>query len=149
MKIIDTYILYRIIRQLSTPFKDWKMYKDGVIDDEGNFIIPKEQRTREQNSFSYFDLLILNLKKIISKVPGGSSRIATYAAALYLLREGHNAKAENFIVEEWIDEARKMIYEDDAPAGPPANNMSGGHVKGFDPVMGMVTRKKKRLHKKD
>ncbi len=41
----------------------------------------------QQPSFGYFDLISMNLKKLLGKLPGGQSAIASYAAALLLLRE--------------------------------------------------------------
>jgi hypothetical protein len=85
---IDTYVLYTIVRRLAQPFHEWKAYKLGVIDDKGTFLIDKADRTPEQyRSLTYLDVFVMNLKKILSKVPAGNNRIVTYAAALWLLRE--------------------------------------------------------------
>ena len=85
---VDFYVLYSIVKRLSTPFTEWKAYKVGLIDDKGNFLIDKDKRTDEQkSSMTYFDIFVMNLKKILQKIPGGNSKIATYAAALWLLRE--------------------------------------------------------------
>jgi hypothetical protein len=58
---------------------------------------------------------------LIAKVPGGSSRIATLAAALYLLREDKN----QFDLDKYITEA-KLLFEEDG--GVPANNMGDGKI---------------------
>jgi hypothetical protein len=36
--------------------------------------------------------MILKLKKLLAKVPGGQSKLASYAAALWLIKEQHNIK---------------------------------------------------------
>ena len=41
----------------------------------------------EKNAYGYFDRMVVNLKRLLAKIPGGQSRIANYAAALLLLRE--------------------------------------------------------------
>lgn len=130
--IVDTYMLYRFIRGLTTPFKDLKLAKLGLIDDDGEWIVPEKDRTPEQRGgYTYYDVLILNLKKLIAKVPFGATRIATFAAALYLLKEGHRVETNgDFLTERlaaYHDQAQLMI-EDVAAGGAPTNNMGGGQI---------------------
>lgn len=85
---VDTYVLYSIVKKLATPFTDWKAYKLGVINDKGDFLIPKKDRTDEQYySLSYLDIFVMNLKKLLQRIPGGNNKFITYGAALWLLRE--------------------------------------------------------------
>jgi len=85
---VDTYVLYSLIKRIAKPFKDWKAYKLGVIDERGNILIPKDKRTDEQyKSLTYLDIFVMNFKKLLQKVPGLNNKYVTYAAALYLLRE--------------------------------------------------------------
>lgn len=126
----------------------------GVIDDQGNFLISKDQRTHEQlSSYTYLDVLVLNLKKIIALAPGGSTRIATLGAALYLMREGkprtETAAAqlgEQFDLSEAIADGQKYLKEDEG-GGVPANNMGGGQIadkkKGLPYVKGKSVLKRK------
>src|SRR5690606_1232554 len=98
-------------------------YKIGLIDDKGNFLVRKNQRTPEQqNELSYFDMLVLNLKKLLSKVPYANSRIVTYAAALFLIREGYEVSNESQVdtlTEEFVNEMEAAV---------PANNISSGNI---------------------
>jgi hypothetical protein len=88
VSIFNTVIVYQFIKRLVQPFTEWKAFKLGVIDHDGNFLIPKDKRTPDQKaSIGYFDIVVANLKKLLARLPGGSSRIATFAAALMLLRE--------------------------------------------------------------
>lgn len=41
----------------------------------------------QQKSYTLFHRLVFNIKRLIEKVPGGKSKIGTYAAALFLMRE--------------------------------------------------------------
>jgi len=85
---VDTYILYSLIKRIAKPFKDWKAYKLGVIDERGNILIPKDKRNDEQyKSLTYLDIFVMNFKKLLQKVPSLNNKYVTYAAALYLLRE--------------------------------------------------------------
>ena len=86
--VVDLFLIYQFIKRLVTPFDKWDAYKAGVIDKDGKVILPKKDRTPEQNkSWGYYDIMIANLKKLLAKVPGGRTRLASYAAALLLLRE--------------------------------------------------------------
>jgi len=94
-------MLFEFLRKLTNSYVDWDAYKSGVIDEEGNFLIPKDKRTSEERkSISKFDTVILNLRKTLAKIPGGSSRIATFAAALYLLKEDREHIDETYLEEE-------------------------------------------------
>lgn len=111
---IDTYTLYNIVRRLATPFTEWKAYKLGVIDDKGKIILPKKERTSEQYyALTYLDIFVMNLKKILQKVPGLNNRYLTYAAALYLLKEDRFVRYD-------------LITEDGTPI--PANTSSGDGI---------------------
>ena len=142
--VVDIYLVYQFLRRLATPFTKWEAFKTGVIDKEGKVLIPKNKRSPEQQrSFKVFDVMILKLKRLLGKIPGGKSRIASYAAALWLIREYDESKSEEQILSEDVDylkyiqyvrnerfsRFRKMI--EDAPA----NAMSGGGVATFDPIL--------------
>lgn len=120
-----------------TPFNKWKAYETGVIDEEGNIIVPQEDRTPEQKrSFKMFDLLVLNIKKMLGKVPGGKSRIATYAAALMLLREGDELQGvpEGELFEKILVYMEdKILIEMDLDEDAPVNSAGdGSNVAGLD-----------------
>jgi hypothetical protein len=85
----DLYYTYKFIKLLVTPWKDTEAYKLGIIDDKGKVLIrPSKFTTSQQkDAYTFFNRLVFNIKRLIEKVPGGSSRIASYAAALYLLKE--------------------------------------------------------------
>lgn len=95
--LVDLYIVYRILRKLTTPFDEWEAYKQGVIDAEGNIIKKPDDRNTfdEKDSLTTLDVLILNLKKILSKLPFGKTKLASYGAALFLIKEEKNLTEEN------------------------------------------------------
>lgn len=87
-RVLDLFLIYQFLRRLVTPFNRWDAFKTGVIDARGQVITKKDDRTAEQNrSWGYYDRLLANLKKLLEKIPGGRTRIASFAAALLLLRE--------------------------------------------------------------
>jgi hypothetical protein len=88
LNTVDLYITYEFLRRLVAPFAEWEAFKLGVIDADGNILVNKKKRTQEQkNSFGKFDLLVLKLKKLLAKVPGGNTKLASWAAALLLIKE--------------------------------------------------------------
>lgn len=85
----DLYYTYKFIRLLTTKWEDTDAFKLGIIDNRGKVLIrPLQFKTSEQkDAYTFFNRLVFNIKRLLEKVPGGSSRIASYAAALYLLKE--------------------------------------------------------------
>ena len=106
--IVDLFLVYQFLKRLTTPFKDWPAYAQGIIDAEGAILKKRKdlKTVKEREAFGTFDLMILKLKKLLAKVPGGQTRIATYAAALWLIKE-HDEIASNGdnLTEEYIEES--------------------------------------------
>ncbi len=113
----DLYLVYQFLRRLTTPFVEWDAYKLGIIDDQGNILKKKDQRKtqEEKDSLRTFDLMILKLKKLLAKVPGGESKLASYAAALWLIREWNefsdSSTLTEDISEEVLDESIELFYD--------------------------------------
>lgn len=115
--LVDLFLVYQFIRRLATPFKEWEAYKLGIIDENGNVL--KKRRdlklVKERDAFGIFDVMILNLKKLLAKVPGGSTRLASYAAALYLIREWKHFSNESLLNEDVSDdqilESTRLFYD--------------------------------------
>lgn len=88
MGALDTWIVYRFIRMLVTPFDETDAFKLGVIDASGKLKIQTKNMTDpQQATYTLFNRLVFNIKRLIEKLPGGKSKLGTYAAALFLLRE--------------------------------------------------------------
>ena len=94
-RAVDLFVTYRFIKLLTTPFNKTDAYKFGIIDDKGNRIRednstrPKVELTTSQlkNSYTVLHKLVFNIKKIFSKLPLLKTKIGTYAAALFLLKD--------------------------------------------------------------
>jgi hypothetical protein len=109
--IVDLYLVYQFLKRLTMSFDAWPSFKTGVINDKGEILIKKKDRTREQNdSFGKFDLMILKLKKLLAKIPGGSSKLASYAAALWLIKE-NNEYADEALMEQQLMSYMNYIKE--------------------------------------
>lgn len=124
IRAVDAYLVYQTVKRLTTPFKNWDAYKAGIIDDKGNVLKKRSSLTsQEQEVWGYFDILTANLKKILSKLPGGSSRLATIAAAAYLLRE-HKESSQP------LDEEKLKNYVSSLVEEAPANVVGSGNIAG-------------------
>lgn len=91
-KVVDLFFVFMFLKRLVTPFKNWKAYKLGIIDDDGKIIKKKtERRTQqEKDALTKFDLMVLKLKRLLGKLPFGKTTLASYAAALWFIKEGAN-----------------------------------------------------------
>ena len=94
-RAIDLFVTYRFLKLLTTPFEKQDAYKFGIIDEKGNRI-KKPNSTKPEvelattelkNSYTILHKLVFNIKKIFNKVPGLRTKVGTYAAALFLLKD--------------------------------------------------------------
>ena len=91
----NIFFVYTFIKRLATPFSSTKAFELGIIDKNGKILKKRSKlKTKEEKeSYTLTDTLVFNLKKILAKVPGGSTKFATFVAALFLLKEENkNAK---------------------------------------------------------
>ena len=94
-RAVDLFVTYRFLKLLTTPFNKQEAYKLGVIDKDGNRILQDKSTkpavelstTALKNSYTILHKLVFNIKKIFNKVPGLRSKVGTYAAALFLLKD--------------------------------------------------------------
>lgn len=127
---VDLFALYTIVRRLATPFSDWQAFKVGLIDDKGNFLVDKNNRNEEQKkALTYLDIFVLNLKKVMQKVPGGNSKLLTYAGALWLLKEA-------------------IVEEDGGAPGNFANTSTSNVARSSQKEAGAFKKAKKILNRK-
>jgi len=137
--VVDLYIIYQFLKRLTTPFNEWPAFEQGIIDERGTLLKKRLQRKTqaELNAFSTFDLMILKLKRLLEKIPGGKTRLASYAAALFLVKEDWEHKTETRILTEsndtYIDYLR--LYKLDTYARAleemPTNSAGSGAIAGM------------------
>jgi len=87
-KAADTVYAFRFIRMLVLDWKDWDAYKVGIIDENGKRDKSvKIDNLEKSSTWTPFIRLCANIKRLVSKAPGGGSRLGSFAAALYLIKE--------------------------------------------------------------
>ncbi len=102
-RAVDLFVTYRFLKLLTTPFEKTDAFKLGIIDKNGHRVrLPKstkpavELTTSElKNSYTILHKLIFNIKKLFAKVPGLRTKVGTYAAALFLLKDTFKEHVED------------------------------------------------------
>ena len=94
-RAVDLFVTYRFLKLLTTPFEKMDAYRLGIIDENGNRIL-KDKSTKPavelstselKNAYTILHKLVFNIKKIFNKIPGLRTKVGTYAAALFLLKD--------------------------------------------------------------
>ena len=124
-RAIDLFVTYRFIKLLVTPFKDTDAFKLGIIDEKGNRVMPPPVRgvrqtkpaplrtTEEKSAYTILHKLVFNIKKIFGKVPGLRTKLGTYAAALFLLKDTFKESVDDPDVfeKEFMKYLKEQGYE--------------------------------------
>ena len=126
-RAIDLFVTYRFIKLLVTPFEKTDAYRLGIIDENGNRIMPPPvggvrqtkptplRTTDEKNAYTILHKLVFNIKKIFAKVPGLRTKLGTYAAALFLLKDTFKESVDDPDVfeKEFMKYLKEQGYEID------------------------------------
>jgi len=89
----DLVYTFRFIRLLVMKWENWDAYKLGIIDENGKRIKNAKIDTDEKkSSYTPFIRLAANVKRLLGKIPGGGSRLGSFAAALYLIKEKYDLR---------------------------------------------------------
>ena len=94
-RAIDLFVTYRFIKLLTTPFEKTDAFKLGIIDKDGNRLPKKLYKIDERNAYTVLHKLVFNIKKLFQKVPGLRTKVGTYAAALFLLKDTFKEHVED------------------------------------------------------
>ena len=124
-RAIDLFVTYRFIKLLVTPFDKTPAFKLGIIDKDGNRLkeksvargmVPTQLNTIEEKSaYTILHKLVFNIKKIFAKVPGLRTKLGTYAAALFLLKDTFKESVDDPDVfeKEFMKYLKEQGYEID------------------------------------
>ena len=84
----DIAYTFRFIRMMVMDWKSWDAYKEGIIDENGKRDRNVKLDTDEKkSSYTPFIRLAANIKRLVAKLPGGGSKLGSFASALYLIKE--------------------------------------------------------------
>lgn len=82
----DFFYAIRFLRLLTTKWENTTAYKLGIVDKNGKKL-KKPETSEEKSAYNTFHKLVYNIKRLINKIPLGKSTLASYAAALFLIKE--------------------------------------------------------------
>ena len=85
----DIFYAFRFLKLLVTPWEKTKAFEYGIVDKEGKKL-KKPSTPPEKSAYTIFHKLVFNLKRILNKLPFGKTKLASYAAALFLIKEQTN-----------------------------------------------------------
>ena len=113
-KVVGAFTVYKFIKLMATPFRKMDAYKFGIIDDKGNFLKKSNELTsdKEKKSVDVFNRLIINLKKLVKKIPDPSlqAQLKNVATAMILIKEeSEKVGADGDFV---INEIRKYLLNE-------------------------------------
>ena len=117
-RAVDLLITYRIIKLLTTPFEKQDAYRLGIIDKNGKVLRKtKELKTgKERDANTILHRFVFNLNRLINIVPGGKSKLGTYAAALGLLlkenKEINEIELERTLYKHLSEQDLLMLDDD-------------------------------------
>jgi len=110
---VDTVIVFRVLKLLTTPWKEQAAFKEGLIDEKGKRTKKKPNSSKEKDAYTFLHRLVFNLKRIMEMIPFGKTRIASYAAALFLVKEHAGLKGTQLDKEvfKYLKESGKLEDE--------------------------------------
>ena len=134
-RAVDLFVTYRFLKLLTTPFNKTDAFKFGIIDKDGNRIKNEDGSVEvlrtpdEKGAYTILHKLIFNIKKLFAKVPGLRTKVGTYAAALFLLKDTFKEHVEDPDVFE--KEFMKYLKEE----GYELDNSISEDVIGFGEIL--------------
>ena len=99
--VIDLVFTYQLVKRLALPFNKWEAYKLGIIDEKGELLKTPTDEERDK-AWGYFDVIVWNIKKIITKFTG-HSQLTAALVTMYLAKEGTPKKVNEALLENLFD----------------------------------------------
>lgn len=95
----DLFYAYRFIKLLVTDWDKTEAFNLGIIDDEGKVLKKTRQLTTsdEKAAYTVFHRLVFNIKRLLNKLPFGKTKLASWATALFLIKEETGMSEEEII----------------------------------------------------
>lgn len=108
----DFFYAIRFLRLLTTKWENTNAFKLGIVDKNGKKL-KKPQTAEEKSAYNTFHKLVYNIKRLINKIPLGKSTLASYAAALFLIKE-HAGISDKKLIKV-IKESTGLDFSDYKP----------------------------------
>jgi hypothetical protein len=99
----DLVYTLRFLRLLTMSFENTDAYKLKIIDKEGNRTRLPLTTPELKAAYTPFHRIVFNIRRLLSKVPGGASTIANLGAALWLIHEKYGVNVDKVLKEAKLD----------------------------------------------
>ena len=64
--LVSTFTLHKFMKSITTPFEKMKLYKDGIIDKQGEIL--------EDDKITPYDRMIIGIKKLLMQIPNPNTK---------------------------------------------------------------------------
>lgn len=127
--VVDLFLIHQCVKDLGTPFTEWKAYKTGTIDEYGNIL-------KENHGLSEFEVMTSRVKRLSESVRGSRSNVTSYAAVFCLMKEFSDINTTGTITDEeileslekWNDYVSQNLH---LVEEVPANSAGSGAIAGI------------------
>jgi len=133
-RVITSFTIFKFVKDIITPFKNMKLYKQGKIDADGEYLV-------DNKTIPPYYRLIINLKKLLDQIPKPKTKaqLKYLTTALVLFTEEtkhHGADPDDvfngiadFLMEQGlnIDETLEILLQEDSMI---SNSVSAGGIYG-------------------
>ena len=134
----DLAFTFRFIRMLVMRWENWDAAKLGIIDAEGkrNKEV-KLDNDEKKSAYTPFIRLAANVKRLLQKVPGGGSKLGSFAAALFLIKEkygldetqlGKICESCNIESLDFLNESSQWFVLEDKQLSPGQYSISSNKI---------------------
>lgn len=104
----DLFYAFRFLKLLVSSWDNTEAYKLGIIDDKGKLLKKAQDRKtpQEKSAYTVFHRLVFNVKRLLNKLPFGQTKLASYASALFLIKENAD------LTDQEIRDVLNDVFED-------------------------------------
>lgn len=122
----DLFYAFRFLRTLTKQWNQMEAFELGIIDENGKVLKKAKELTtpEEKSAYTVFHRLVFNIKRLLNKLPFGKSKLASYAAALFLIKENTGLTEEEIrkVMSEVLDDMEELEeatwFQEDAKLKP-------------------------------
>ena len=113
VSLFDTFVGYKFIKMLVTPWKKTEAFKRGLIDKDGYALIKrKDIKSGDRMHFTILHTLIWNIKRLLDKLPPTKTKLGSFAVAVWMLKD---KMSKGYVKENYLEDAllNHLNYEYD------------------------------------
>jgi len=124
-QIVDAIVAFKFLKLMTQDFEDTEAFKLGIVDKNGKILKKRKdlKMGAEKSAYTIFHTLVWNIKKLLRKIPLMKSKLGSYVASLFLLKEavdkeygiGHGDETVrlilNHLIEQGVENDMNTLFE--------------------------------------